>query len=110
MAAFPAALVPSPRSTIKKDAGIRTHVTRGGGVRGRTLFAETLYQLTLVYELLNDTDHDLIITHYDGGPTTLHTVIVRAITFDVTYENEPQVSEHRGDLRTVVVVFRGTKQ
>lgn len=114
MAAFPAALIPSPRSGIRPDSGLKTYVTEGGGVRGRSQYTETLYYLQLVYELLTDAEYDLVLglpgSHYDTAPTGEHTVAVRGETYDVTYQNEPRVIEYRGDLRTLQVSFVGTKQ
>jgi hypothetical protein len=110
MAAFPATLYPSPASAINVDRGMKTYTTQGGGVRGRVQFAEALYHLTLVYENLTDAEHDSIIDHFEAGPTDPHTVSVRAETYDVTYQNQPEVTEHRGILRTVQVAFIGTKQ
>lgn len=112
MAAFPSALVPSQASTIRPDRGLKTYTTEGGGVRGRVQYAEALYYLTLVYEDLDDTDHDLIISHFEnsGDPAGDHTVIVRSDTYDVNYIGQPEVVEHRGVLRTVEVSFIGTKQ
>ncbi len=110
MAAFPAALVPAVSSDITPDRGMQVYVTEGGGVRGQVNFAEALYFLDLVYEDLDDTDHDLILAHFDAGPTNDHTVVVRSDTYDVNYQAQPVVTEHRGILRTVQVSFIGTKQ
>jgi hypothetical protein len=110
MSAFPAGLEPSERSRIRPDAGLRTYRTPGGLIRGRKAYAETLYDLTLVYEYLTGAEADSVQAHFDADPDGDHTVGVDGDTYDVKYQNAPEVTGYHGTHRTVTVRFQGTKQ
>ena len=107
MATFPAALEPSPESSIIPDAGIKPYVTEGGGVRGRIQYAEAVINLTLVYPDLTDAEVTLIDDHFALGLGP-HQVDARGVTYDVVYTAQPLTIEYHGNLRTIQVSFLGT--
>lgn len=108
MAAFPSTVEPSPDSKLVPRAGKKAYITEGGGLRGRAQFAATVYEMRLIYEDLNDTEHDAILAHFAAGKADLHTVGVRGVTYNVQYVEEPTVVEYNGVLRTLQVDFLGT--
>ena len=92
---------PGEATKISPDAGIVLFRTQGGGVRGRRDYASTRYRLRVVYDYLDSTDTAAVLSHFDGGPTTAHTITIDGVLYNFLYANRPRVKAYHGDRRTI---------
>ena len=106
MAPFPDFPV-SPRSAIDPDAGLRTRITEGGGIRGRRAFDSPVYSLTVIYELLEPAEREQLDTFYTDNRDNLNQISIDGQDYEVRFINKPMPVEYLGLNRTMNVQLIG---
>ncbi len=95
---------------VTPDAGIQFTNMADGTLRGFRDYAEEIYTISVEHFWLTAALRDMVIEHYDNGPTLVHVLVTDEGTFDVYYVNRPQITDKSGSLYMVASTFIGTKQ
>lgn len=100
MPAYPDTYI-SRNSTISADAGIRADVADDGTILYRKDRAGTAYALTIVHEWITQAEYDALLAFIATNGYGPHTLTLKGINFTITLINEPEITDHRGNLYMV---------
>jgi len=98
---------PGERTEVEPDAGITLFRTQGGGVRGSRYYAATRYLLKVYFDYCTTTQVTAIMGHFDGAPTSDHTITIDGITYNFNYMNRPMIVGFHGQHRHVAFEAEG---
>ncbi len=108
MAAYPT-VTTDESSTRTPRGGHRLDTAEDGTVRGRTLYAATVYEFQLIHPFLSSTNRNLILAHYatDKSSSFSYTWPDGSVAHTCVYAECPQVTWHPGGW-TVATQLIGT--
>ena len=104
MAAFPTTNL-SRTSKVTADAGIRTEKADDGTVKFRRVRTSTLYNVSLVYDWLDQNELDTLRSWVVTNGYGPHTFTLRTVDYLGTMTNDPMVTEQQGVYYRVVCNF-----
>lgn len=97
-------------SQIQKDGGIRIDVAQNGAVRGRRLYAQTVFRITLVHRYISNSDRTTLLSHYDShAGQRFNWTSPAGELYGVQYLDEPAEIQHPTGDWTMTTRLIGTR-
>jgi hypothetical protein len=106
MAAYPSIGL---RHKIKPLTKRITDISDAGDIRSVDTGSDTVYRISLVHPIINDTDRATLIAFYVANKNNVNTITLAGDAYDTQFESDYEVDSISGTYFDVSVTLIGTK-
>lgn len=98
-------------SSVRQDGGVSLDEADDGSLRGRSAYAENMYDLEIIHPWISTTDKNTLLTFYDTNKTAVNTFTLDADgnDYSVVFVQPPAWKKHSATHWTVTMYMRGTQ-